>query len=93
MKITSVDVYLLNCGTRDWRPIVCRVNTDEGIYGYGEASVGFDSGAPAAFEMICDLAPWVVGMDPMEHEVIWEKLFQKSFWGQSADVIVMGAIS
>lgn len=41
MKITSVNVYLLDGGSPGWRPIVCRVNTDEGIYGYGEASVGF----------------------------------------------------
>jgi len=93
LKITSVDVFLLNCNTRDWRPIVCRINTDEGIYGYGEASVGFDSGAPAAFEMIRDLAPLIIGMNPIEHEVIWEKLFQKSFWAQSAGVVVMGGIS
>ena len=56
MKITSVDVFVLNFGTRDWRPIVCRVNTDEGISGFGEASVGFDAGAPAAFEMIRDIS-------------------------------------
>ena len=43
MKITSVNVYLLDGGSPGWRPIVCRVNTDEGIYGYGEASVGFDT--------------------------------------------------
>ena len=68
MKITSVDVFLLNCGTDSWRPIVCRVNTDEGISGYGEASVGFDTGAPAAYAMIADVAPLVIGMDAMAHE-------------------------
>ena len=36
MKITSIDAILLDTGTSR-RPIVCRVNTDKGIYGYGEA--------------------------------------------------------
>ena len=52
MKIKSIDVFLLDGGSPGWRPIVCRVNTDEGIYGYGEASVGFDTGASASYRMI-----------------------------------------
>ncbi len=93
MVITSVDVYLLDCGTTSWRPIVCRVNTDEGISGFGEASIGFDSGAPAAYAMIKDIAPLIIGMDPMAHEVVFDKLFCQTFWGQTAGVVVMGAIS
>ncbi len=93
MKIVSVDVFLLDCGTTDWRPIVCRVNTDEGISGYGEASVGFDSGAPAAYAMIRDIAPLVIGMDPMAHEAVWDKLFRQTFWAQAGGVIVFSAIS
>ena len=60
MKITSVNVYLLDGGSPGWRPIVCRVNTDEGIYGYGEASVGFDTGASASYQMIKEVAPFVI---------------------------------
>ncbi len=93
MKIVSVDVFLLNCGTRDWRPIVCRVNTDEGISGYGEASVGFDAGAPAAYAMIQDIAPMVIGMDAMAHEEVWDKLYRQTFWGQAGGVIMFSAIS
>ena len=43
--------------------IVCRVNTDEGVSGYGEASVGFDTGASASYSMIKEVAPFVIGMD------------------------------
>lgn len=82
MKIVSVEAFLLNCGTSAWRPIVCRVNTDEGISGYGEASVGFDTGAPAAYAMIQDIAPLVIGMDAMAHEAVWDRLFQTTFWAQ-----------
>ncbi len=93
MKIVSVDVFLLNCGTADWRPVVCRVNTDEGISGYGEASVGFDSGAPAAYAMIKDIAPIIIGMDAMAHEAVWDRLFRQTFWAQAGGVIVFSAIS
>lgn len=93
MKITSVDVFLLNCGTDSWRPIVCRVNTDEGISGYGEASVGFDTGAPAAYAMIADVAPLVIGMDAMAHEAVWDKLYRTTFWAQAGGTILFSAIS
>jgi L-alanine-DL-glutamate epimerase-like enolase superfamily enzyme len=94
MKITSVDVIALE---RDPdaknRPILCRVNTDEGIYGYGEAAVAIGSGANAAYELIKDLAPMILGMSPFDNEVIWEKLFKNSFWGQGNGAIEMAAIS
>ena len=93
MKITSVDVFLLNCGTSAWRPIVCRVNTDEGISGFGEASVGFDTGAPAAYAMIADIAPLVIGMDAMAHEAVWDKLYRTTFWAQAGGTILFSAIS
>ncbi|GHV55089.1 galactonate dehydratase [Spirochaetia bacterium] len=94
MKITSVDVIALEkdpgCLSR---PVLCRVNTDQGIYGLGEAGVAIGSGAPAAFAHIKDIAPMIIGMDPWYHEVIWEKLFRQSFWAQGNGAIVMAAIS
>ena len=54
MKITSVDVFLLNTKPApgfNLRPIITRVNTDEGIYGYGEAGIAYGSGATAAFNL------------------------------------------
>lgn len=93
MRIESIDVFLLDCGTSSWRPIVCRVNTDEGISGYGEASVGFDSGAPAAYSMIQDIAPLVIGQDAMAHEAVWDKLFRETFWAQAGGTVMFSAIS
>jgi len=92
MKITSVDAILLDTGTPR-RPIICRVNTDKGIFGYGEASVGFSSGAPAAFAMIQEMGRLILGMDPLHHEVIWNTMFQDSFWGPGGGLIVYAAMS
>ncbi|MCL1805305.1 MAG: mandelate racemase/muconate lactonizing enzyme family protein [Clostridiales bacterium] len=91
MKITSVDVIMLKQIGR--RPVFCRINTDEGIYGYGESGVVVGVGMSAVAEVVKDLAPVVLGMDPMENEVIWEKLRRSSYWGLSHNIILMAAIS
>jgi L-alanine-DL-glutamate epimerase-like enolase superfamily enzyme len=93
MKITAIDVYVLNGRPPVWRPVVCRVCTDEGIEGWGEATVAFDIGATAAFSMICEAAPMLLGCDPMDHEVLWNKMFTGSFWTQSGGTILMSAVS
>lgn len=47
MKITKVDVFMLDAGSQRWqrKPIVCRIYTDEGIYGDGEAGIAFGIGS------------------------------------------------
>ena len=96
MKITKIDTMLVNVNAPDnpgWEPIVCRVYTDEGIYGDGEAALAFGCASRAAFGMIQDLAKLVIGMDPLEHEVIWEKLYKRTFWGQNGGPVVFAGIS
>ena len=66
MKITKVEVLRVKTNRPSWRPIFCRIHTDEGIYGDGEAAMAYDAGAPAAYAMIKDLAPTLIGMDPMQ---------------------------
>ena len=44
MKITSIDVILVTCGRPgrigdSWNPTVVRINTDEGISGFGEVGL------------------------------------------------------
>ena len=96
MKISKVDVMLTDLKSSDnpgWRPVVLRIYTDEGIYGDGEAAMAFGCGSEAAFGMIKDLAGLVIGMDPLENEVIWEKLYRESFWAQNAGPVVFSGIS
>ena len=48
MKITKVEVLRVKTNRPSWRPIFCRIHTDAGIYGDGEAAMAYDTGAPAA---------------------------------------------
>lgn len=96
MKITSVDIIKSNderCPGRSWKPIFVRVNTDEGIYGYGEAGVAYTTGAFAAAEMLVDYAQFILGMDPMKNEAIWNHLHRQTFWGMGGGTIVFAAMS
>lgn len=74
-------------------PIGCRIYTDEGIYGDGEAAISYGVGAHAAAGMIQDLARLIIGMDPLDIEVIWNKLHKSTFWGQNGGPIVFSGIS
>jgi galactonate dehydratase len=94
MKITSVDILSLHPRNDPMpRPVICRINTDEGIFGYGEAGVSYGKGSPAAARMISDLAPLIIGMDPLGNEVIWDKLYKGIFWGQNGGPIIFAGIS
>jgi L-alanine-DL-glutamate epimerase-like enolase superfamily enzyme len=94
MKITSVDIIALEKDRGNGsRPIICRVNTDEGIVGYGEAGVAIATGATAAFSLLKDFAPMILGLNPLYNEVIWSKLFKQSFWAQGNGAIMMAGIS
>lgn len=93
MKITKIDVLLVTTANPIWRPILCRIYTDEGIYGDGEAAVAYISGQTAAFGMIQDFARMIIGMDPLKNEVIWDKLYKSTFWGQNGGPIVFSGIS
>ena len=57
MKITKVDILHLKTGMKNghWRPIVCRIYTDEGIYGDGEAALSAEEQQrrAAAFILQC----------------------------------------
>jgi L-alanine-DL-glutamate epimerase-like enolase superfamily enzyme len=93
MKITKIDVLRCPPEYRGWTPILCRIYTDEGIYGDGEASLGFDDAQTAAFGIVQDHAKCIIGMNPLEHEIIWDKLYRKTFWGQNGGPVINAGIS
>lgn len=93
MKITKIDVLKVKTSRATWRLVFCRIYTDEGIYGDGEAALAYGNAAPAAYGMVKEFSELIIGMDPLKNEVIWEKLYKDTFWGQNGGPIIFSAIS
>ena len=98
MKITKLTIlYVHNIRTDSsqtgQRPILLRIDTDSGIYGVGEVGMAYGAGGNAAVGMLKDYAPYILGMDPMNIEAIWEKLLKTTFWGQGGGTVVFGGMS
>jgi len=94
MKITQVEVFHVHLRKNTGqRPVLVRIDTDEGIYGVGEAGMAYGTGGSAATGMIKDLAKLIIGLDPFNTEAIWEKFFKKTFWGQGGGTVVFSGIS
>lgn len=94
MKIEKVDIFRVSAASDPmWHPILCRIYTDDGFYGDGEAALAYGTGSRAAFGMVQDLAELIIGMDPLETEVIWNKLYRRTFWGQNGGCVVTAGIS
>jgi len=89
MKITSAEVFIVNTGipftsvkgthVLPWEPVLVKIYTDEGIYGVGEAALAYGSASNAAFGMLKDFVPHIIGMDPFDTEAVWNKLMKKTF--------------
>ena len=43
--------------------------------------------------MIKELAPLIIGQDPMRNEYLWERMFKDTFWGQAGGAIFYAAMS
>ncbi len=94
MRITSIDLFMLKSAGDSLtaypiRPVICRVNSDQGISGFGEAGISTGIGERAVFGMVQDLAPLLVGHDPMDNEVLWERVREKAAGHISGGGVVM----
>ena len=103
MKITNVDATVLhvqdstlpkelNVGGYAGYQVVVRVETDEGLTGWGECCTYGEYGEAAeAVKVLIQkgMARRVKGEDPTEYRKIWEKLYQDTVWfGRRGLVIV-----
>lgn len=70
MKITEVTSYLSSDG------VFVKVETDEGITGYGE---GTNFTPRAVIGMIEELKPYLIGEDPQRIEHLWQSCFRRLF--------------
>lgn len=95
MKITSIDIYdlLPQIGNQGISPICIRVNTDEGISGFGEVGTGYGNAHFAGVNIVRDLGKRIIGKDPFNIESIWEDLFRNTFWGMAGGTVVYAGMS
>ena len=103
MKITSVDIIKtfknpsipaeIAVGNVPWHPVCVRINTDEGISGYGEIGVAYGNAQSAGFGMGIDFAKCIIGLDPLNSEEIWNRLHRLTFWGMGNGGVIMAGIS
>lgn len=73
MKITSVTTF-----TVPPRWLFCRIETDEGIVGWGEPVLEGRAASVAA--AVDELADYLVGQDPRQVEDIWTVLYRGGFY-------------
>ena len=88
MKITAVSARIVNAEMRNW--VFVKVETDvPGLYGWGEATLEWKTRGVAG--SIEDLAPLIIGRDPLDIEQAVRVMKKQSFWHLGA--IGMSAIS
>ena len=92
MKVTKADIYVVKGGPVT--PVVLELHTDEGVSGAGEAAIAYGLGATAVAAMIQEMvARDVIGQDASRIELIWNRLYDQSFWTKGGGAIPFAAIS
>lgn len=87
MKITDVKAYVTDAYRTNWTFI--RVDTDEGIHGWGEASLGTQEHALVG--CVEDIKRHVIGRDPLETERFKFEIYRDIYW--KGGPVLMSAIS
>ncbi len=87
MKISDIKIYTLDAFRTNWAFI--KVETDEGLYGWGEASLGTNENALEG--MVADLKRLVVGRNPLEIEKMCFEVYRDIYW--KGGPVLMSAIS
>lgn len=87
MKITAVSTRVVNAKMRNW--VFVKVETDEGITGWGEASLEWKTRGVVG--CVDDLAPLVLGQDPRRIEHLYQTMYRHSFF--RLGIVGMSALS
>lgn len=97
MKISKIEPIILHCqdtseggdnernnvGGYTGYQVIVRIDTDEGVTGWGECCTGSDYGEAAfAVEQVIrrGIAPRLVGKDPLQFRRIWDMLYAAMEW-------------
>jgi galactonate dehydratase len=76
MKITDVKTVVVNAEMRNW--IFVKLETDEGLVGWGESTVEWKTRAVVG--CIEDLKTLLVGEDPQRVEHLWQIMYRQHFF-------------
>ncbi len=87
MKITSISSIVVNAEMRNW--VFVKVGTDEGLTGWGEASLEWKTRSIAG--AVADLEPLVLGQDPRRIEHLYQIMYRQGFFRPG--MVGMSAIS
>ncbi len=92
MLITAANIYVVKTGYR--RAVIVEIETDAGISGIGEVGIAYGTGTLAAAAMAEEmLTRFVIGQDPSRIELIWNTIYDVSFWTKGACAISMAGLS
>jgi galactonate dehydratase len=87
MKIVELTSHIMESPGRDY--LFVKVQTDEGLYGWGEGTLEMKQGTVAA--AVRDLQDFVIGEDPTRVEYLWQRMYRHGFW--RGGVAILSAIS
>jgi galactonate dehydratase len=87
MKITDVKTHLVGATRQNW--LFVKIETDEGVYGWGEGSVEGQEKAVAA--AVSDMSRRIIGLDPRQIERHWQVMYRHGFW--RGGVVLNSALS
>ncbi len=87
MKITDVKTYLVGVTRQSW--LFVKIETDEGIYGWGEGSL--EGQEKAVAEAVHSLSQRIMDLDPRAIERHWQVMYRHGFW--RGGVVLNSALS
>ena len=76
MKITDVKVYPVWVGRRN--QCLVKVETDEGIYGWGES--GLSGRELAVAGAVKHYREFLIGQDPMQRGALWQQMYRSQYF-------------
>ena len=75
MKITELKTLVVGNPWKNW--VFVKVNTDQGLVGWGEATGGLETKGPEA--QVHELERFVIGEDPLHPQRLWQKMYKGLF--------------
>eukprot|EP00831_Metopus_contortus_P000908 TRINITY_DN10326_c0_g1_i1.p4 TRINITY_DN10326_c0_g1~~TRINITY_DN10326_c0_g1_i1.p4 ORF type:complete len:314 (-),score=86.30 TRINITY_DN10326_c0_g1_i1:854-1795(-) len=76
MTVTDIKTFICHCYRTNW--VFCKVETDSGVYGVGEATLEYRE--PTVEAAIKELKRYIVGKDPHNIEAFWHDTYRDAYW-------------